>query len=353
MTGNVYFQETTSHWTTATLTVENAHPSFPTSLWLTVGGDVTIDNGHLQYRFPDGDPDALSIGGNLTLTNAALSLHAGATNGMSDGAVGGLLDLTDKTLSVPTNCTIYLHSHPTDGGGMKIVAHGVQIDTGGAISADAQGYYDGGYISAPGRGYTLLNGPGAGGGTLGQKWQRGGGYGGAGGRGHSGTSGGGTYGSPYGPMQPGSGTANSYGGGLVHIEADTVTLDGTITANGRNGDAAGSGGGIHVDCRKFFGNGKIFANGGNGGNYGGGGGGGRIAIWTWISKGYADQIKAGTVPSRVDVSTNTLPTTFTAAFTNAVSVKGGAGGGSAAQPGEPGTFRWLDATPRGSLFMIR
>jgi hypothetical protein len=315
---------------------------------------VTIDNGELQYRFPDDDAEALSIGGNLVLTNgAALHLHAGATNGVNGTEFGGLLDFSGKTLTVPTNCTVYLSAQPTNGGAMKIVARDVRIDAGGAISADARGFYDGGYISAPGRGYALLTGPGAPGGPLGDKWKAGAGYGGAGGRGHGSTAVGAAYGSPYGPMHPGSGSANSYGGGLVHIEADTVTLNGTLTANGRSGQAGGSGGGILVDCRRFSGAGALSANGGNGSDYSGGGGGGRIAVWTAVSPADADRILEGDIPGSLSESTNSLPATFTAAFTNAVSLEGGSDAGAASEPGEPGTFRWLDGTRPDTVIIIR
>ena len=66
----------------------------------------------------------------------------------------------------------------------------------------------------------------------------------------------------------------------------TITLDGTITANGTSGssqhNAGGSGGGIYLSCRKLAGtSGTLSAKGGDGKASGseGGGGGGRIAIW--------------------------------------------------------------------------
>lgn len=66
----------------------------------------------------------------------------------------------------------------------------------------------------------------------------------------------------------------------------TVTLNGTITADGGSGvsySGGGSGGGIHVVCTRIRGAGGLLsANGGSGAissGAGGGGGGGRIAVW--------------------------------------------------------------------------
>jgi RHS repeat-associated protein len=87
------------------------------------------------------------------------------------------------------------------------------------------------------------------------------------------------------------------GGGLVRIVAQTLQLDGTIMANGQNGQgdrgAGGSGGGIRIDVGTLQGTGGITARGGNGGPTGsspavgtGGGGGGRIAIYYQNAAGF-------------------------------------------------------------------
>ncbi len=121
----------------------------------------------------------------------------------------------------------------------------------------------------------------------------GGSYGGLGGRGGSGT-----YDTPSTPFQPGSAgqgqsapyTGTGHGGGGVRIEATgRVTVDGIITANGRNpngGDqGGGSGGGIYIVCDTFAGSGVVRANGASvqhegaeGVNAPDAGGGGRIAV---------------------------------------------------------------------------
>lgn len=83
----------------------------------------------------------------------------------------------------------------------------------------------------------------------------------------------------YGSIGGGSG---GHGGGIVKLYADdSLTIDGTITANGgrspRAGTGGGSGGSVWIQSEYFSGRGTIEANGGDGLGGGGGGGGGRIA----------------------------------------------------------------------------
>jgi len=97
-----------------------------------------------------------------------------------------------------------------------------------------------------------------------------------------------TYGSLTEPTDPGSGGAGNYGGtgrpggGVVRIDATgTVTVNGTINANG--GDCSGQGGGasggsVWITCNVLAGeSGAIRAQGGNAPSHGGGGGG-RVAV---------------------------------------------------------------------------
>jgi hypothetical protein len=73
------------------------------------------------------------------------------------------------------------------------------------------------------------------------------------------------------------------GGGAVKVTvARTLTLNGIMRSNGKDGDfdsGGGSGGSIWIDAETFAGNGTITANGGAGNNAAGGGGGGRIAVY--------------------------------------------------------------------------
>lgn len=121
----------------------------------------------------------------------------------------------------------------------------------------------------------------------------GGGYGGVGGSSACGVPGGRVYGtitrSPAQPFSAGSaggGITPARGGGLINLTvADSLTLMGTISANGaastaRANGGGGSGGGILVSVETLSGSGTISASGGAANNLsGGGGGGGRIAVY--------------------------------------------------------------------------
>jgi hypothetical protein len=149
--------------------------------------------------------------------------------------------------------------------------------------------YPNAVIDANYGGFSRTNGPGAGG--IGVTAVYGGaGHGGRGGVGNSRSPGGIPYDDPAAPVLPGSGgghaTLGGDGGGAVKIDvpSGTVTVNGTITANGRNylgtHGAGGSGGSVFITCNTFAGGitGLLSAKGGNGSNYGAGGGGGRIAV---------------------------------------------------------------------------
>src|SRR5690606_32783556 len=101
-------------------------------------------------------------------------------------------------------------------------------------------------ITATGKGYPVGEGPGTGTGD------GGGGYGGRGG-----TSGGGAvYGSALAPTDLGSGGAAPYGaagGGAIRIIADTLAVEGSITANGGDAYIGGSGGRIYGTTTTFSG----------------------------------------------------------------------------------------------------
>jgi hypothetical protein len=159
------------------------------------------------------------------------------------------------------------------GVGVSIQAGNVTVAAGGAISADGQGYIVG-------------QGPGAGVAGWGGWPSGGGGYGGNGGTSDIGSSGGGTYGSELLPVDLGSGAGNASsagggnGGGAIELSvAQTLTLDGTITAAGLTGNSGGSGGSILIMANNLAGGGSIQADGGAGGGGGGAGGGGRIAVF--------------------------------------------------------------------------
>ncbi|MBN2451204.1 MAG: RHS repeat protein, partial [Lentisphaeria bacterium] len=219
---------------------------------------------------------------------AALTVDVGGRLGIGGGAtvtVDGLLHLTG-------NATVLCRGQGANGrvegqwagGGVAIHAGDITIDSGSALSADGLGYAAA--PAAPG------NGPGAGWGENGTI-ARGAGHGGHGacevyGYGE-------TYGSAVYPVDLGSsgggcqdGGLGGPGGGAILLQvADTLTVDGTLSANAGPVSVAwypggGAGGSICVNARSVVGTGTISANGGAGGIvYAGKGGGGRVAVHWW------------------------------------------------------------------------
>ena len=128
-----------------------------------------------------------------------------------------------------------------------------------------------GKINLTGKGYAAKVGPGSG--------DRGGNHAGRA-ESHNSTLDNKTNGSALWPVKPGSGGANTAGGGAVQlVVAGVARIDGEIAANGVNaGDFyTGAGGSVAIRTSALVGGGLITANGGNVGNdYTGSGG--RIAV---------------------------------------------------------------------------
>jgi hypothetical protein len=152
------------------------------------------------------------------------------------------------------------------------------VSPGAAITVDGTGDNAGAF---PGGGAVDFFGDGSGAG-----------YGGAGGASLFGAPGGASYGSSNQPTSFGSpGGASpmlagfSEGGGVIRLNVSgSLTVGGSISANGDDGFIDGSGGGsggsIWITAESFSGFGAVTANGGVGeSSEGGGGGGGRIAIY--------------------------------------------------------------------------
>ncbi len=293
-----------------------------------IGGDVTVNNtGQFHYLFATANPTSLALTGNIFLTNSgALYLYAGRSN--TAAAYGGLLSLTGRNLTIPTNCNLYPVSHPTNGGSIKMLVSNLTVQAGGAINADTLGYV--GKTSGGG------NGPGAGAQSCG------GGYGG-----HGGGSGGGVaYGSTNYPAQPGSSAGNSHigyagpnGGGLIWIETTNGALqvDGTLSANGGTGVAGdynggGAGGGILLVCRTFSGGGSLRANGGSDSTDAkGAGGGGRISVAIGFTCAQLAELIGG-----ADIPGLTPSVTWPS-FSGTISATNGV----SANPATPGTLQFI------------
>lgn len=217
-------------------------------------GDVIIRNGA-----------TLTINGGITADLSSLSV------GSDSPAENGFITAKGDTLN---NLGVVLNVDGT-----------VYVRASSSISANTQGYL-GGTSSG--------NGAGTGGGTGGSGTNAGGGaYGGNGGNASGGNIGGTGYGTIESPALLGSGggaggaDTGGNGGGAIKINAatSTVTVNGSITANGGNGSAGccsgaagGSGGSIWIIANTLAGSGTITANGGTNGSRTepGAGGGGRI-----------------------------------------------------------------------------
>ena len=180
---------------------------------------------------------------------------------------------------------------------VSFLTNNITVDAGGSINVDAKGY-DGaaganGYGTGGGEGINTTNYGGGGGGHFGD-----GGYGRPNGLSGISMLGGISYGDITNPTTIGSGGGGSYinvvggaGGGLVVLNASsTITINGTITADGgaggitsTNGAGGGSGGAVKIVANSVAGTPQSFTVvGGAGGNEsgvdGGGGGGGGVLI---------------------------------------------------------------------------
>ncbi|MBI2438348.1 MAG: hypothetical protein HYV36_06005 [Lentisphaerae bacterium] len=261
-----------------------------TNTWLPAG--PSTNDWSVATNWSGGVPAA---GDDAVITNASvvilLTNSAPASEWLSSLTISNTATLIfsnwNTTLSA-TNVTIATNAMVTCAGPFTntvmsnrvwLVCSNLSVAVGASINVDGKGY--------AGAATNETRGHGPGNGTL----RAGGTYGGFGGQ-IGGTNGTDTpYGSPDTSLWPGSGGGaygsapyrGGAGGGAVYIQAGgTVTVNGTITADGQAGptafSAGGSGGGIAVTCQVLAGtNGAIRANGGNGNGYCGGGGG-RIAV---------------------------------------------------------------------------
>ncbi len=252
-------------------------------------GDLLIDNNDIT---DEGQNSAQLTDGtyNFNTITHQNSGQLDITSGVTINPSAGLTIAGDSTGAV---C---IHGSQTIGGDLTIqnggilghrsnstaetykltlgVSGNIDVQSGGAIGTNGRGYADRYGTGAPASG-TNDYGPG-------------GGYGGAGGDAGAYT-GGSTYGSVTAPVNIGSGahgySTAGHGGGAMQITASsgTITVGGTISANGNNATSqhggGGSGGSVYLTCATLAGAGSITADGGNGINRGGGGGGGRIALY--------------------------------------------------------------------------
>ena len=270
------------------------------------GGRIAIDYGTNQFT------GAISVSGGRGFGNGGAGTIYTKQNSMQIGAIvvdgGGSSGAgTSLQLQIPLSdltvtggaMVICSNSSPPAVHNLVIASNSSMVITGAPLFAESSITGDvtvqsGGSITADGQGAAANSGPGAGafitsasfGGT-----GSGGSFVGNGGAGASGAS---THGAYYGTalsLSLGSGggtggTTNSgaAGGGLMNINVSgTLTVNGTISANGMipnyPAGGGGSGGGVFLSAGTLAGSGLISANGASGDlPYGGGGGGGTVQI---------------------------------------------------------------------------
>ncbi len=242
-----------------------------------VGGNLSVRTAQLVFHGGAASGVDLACSSNLVLEpGAQVHVYSGPTNAMGPD-YGALLSATGE-LSVASGAVLHLYCHTTNGGGPLVQARRVTVASGGSVDASGSGYVCG----------TNFNGYGPGGGSAANR--EGGGYGGRGGKG--GAVYGRTYGEAERPVNAGS-AGGGYsgalgyggaGGGVIRIHAlDTMTVNGTNSADGVSGETSasgGSGGTIWLRCKTWAGSGSLSARGAAGSAFNGsGGGGGRIAVW--------------------------------------------------------------------------
>ncbi len=343
-------------WTVSSLTVSNSFLHFGESdFTLNVTGNIEIGpNGTLGIGGPiglanmnDGLP-VIHCGGDFTIReDAEFHVYAGRTNGVDIG-LGASIEIGGAFV-IESGGWVFPVSRNYDGG------------VGGSPRFRARSMSvaeDAGFM-ARGRGYRTQSGEGAG--SSGASWRGGGGgHGGKGGN-HSasGSSGGSTNGLALAPVLPGSGGGEWWrggsGGGVIWIEIErTMQLSGILNADGthhRSNAGGGSGGGILISAEdvRATTNAVISARGGSGdSSHGGGGGGGRIAVWRRVPAHERAALMADEEVARLQERITGIGEPFSR-FAGVTRVDGGSGQDN----GEPGTVRFIDGTPTGTVIMLR
>ena len=294
-------------------------------------------------------PTTLKVGGNLTVgssgSKSRLSIFA-SYPGADDAdlfAVRDYVKVEGKT-TVADGGFIHPVTCYTCGNGVKLILHDLEVAYGGAIDADGLGY-----IQYNQEGWRLR-----------QPWPNsncadvnvtfrnsywGGTHGGRGGMNSADGKVHATdriYGYTNTPIHAGmpGGNTNPRGGGQVLIDAATVTLAGTLTANGLIGAYTGgsAGGSVWVNCTSFApaSTASITVRGGDIVRQAGTGGGGRAAVTVGLD---ADQLEALRTADEIDGVNLTrkalgeIVTGFSAAAGSMGAIAGG--------QGEPGTGFYL------------
>ncbi|EKD53510.1 MAG: hypothetical protein ACD_61C00024G0002, partial [uncultured bacterium] len=262
-----------------------------TAAYVATCDGITIDTSCTLTFFGD----SLDMNGSST----AFTVNEGVTVTWS-----GTGTFTDATESIVINGTL---THADSGSGVILSVSGnVTVAGGGSVNANARGCLAGpsnqdGYGPDTTTGICAQTTGG-----YGQSGQNGAGHGGEGGRGNGSNNPGDAYDSSLVPTLIGSGGgggnggAGADGGGKVWLDVSgTLTINGTVSADGDDapdggseGGGGGSGGSVYITTTTLAGTGSVSAGGGDGGDGtagggdGGGGGGGRIAVYYDVLSGF-------------------------------------------------------------------
>lgn len=258
------------------LTASSYRVSFPAftergDYQIAVGPDIADQSGHLMDQDQDGtagDPTSDVFKSTLVYANADVILSSATTITESDTSYDGhdiLIEGATVAIDGPHNLNsvqlingaVLTHSADTTTTTHELdltVAQQVVVDVTSRIDVTVEGY-----LAGHTTGNTMAGGAtGDGGGS----------YGGVGGFFKGATNA--TYGDYADPDEPGAGSGDEPGGGLIRIQAQTVQLQGQIVADGSPGQdqlgdyPGGAGGGIYLDVDALSGTGTIVASGGAG-----------------------------------------------------------------------------------------
>jgi hypothetical protein len=236
---------------------------------------VIVPSGQ-TLNAPTGSGYRGSMGIATVTVGANAKLQAAAFRG-DDMTLSGEIDTTEiaaRNLTLKHALVRQTATTATITNALRIVATGVlSIDSSSVIDATGRGFL---------AGRTWNNS------TMGASVAGAGSHGGLGGLDTGSPSGfvAVPYGSLYNPNEPGgggatSGTSGQTGGGVVRIAAQSIMLDGKITALGIGSTtqnvASGAGGSVRIDATTISGIGEVHADGGPSLYLGGGGG--RVAIY--------------------------------------------------------------------------
>ena len=248
---------------------------------------LSMSNNNTMMASKPGAQIDWNITNDITLTNFNFSSGGAGTASAS----GGVLTLDNPINVSLVNSTINSSINWTGVGN-------VTIDGTSSINASGKGCAGGNPASQNGFGPNPSICQQAAGG-YGKASRGGGAHAGAGGRGFTaGTEQTFTYGSNTIPVLFGSGGGGGSnagenagsGGGIVRLDSiGTLTINGSIQANGFQAPASAggaSGGSVYITTQTLAGSGNVTVNGGNGNTNGGGGGGGRAAVYYSALSGF-------------------------------------------------------------------